>query len=244
MTDAGEMSGPRRVPSDRSSREEPAAPGHVPSHVHRRRPLRPRRLPVQPQAVARERRASCRLHLKPFFGRRRLAAELGWRGWRLGPPRLAQAYSAALRLTYAHSRGNCRTRPSGLRQEVIAGSADDIYGMYMKLAADPVTESWLIRLTGADREFDWDVGNLTKNRKHGVGPRHVHALIGGDFYFAGRIVEPVHDEPRWLALGEDATGRRLSLVFTRRGDRLRPISCRAMRRKEKALYEEARRQED
>jgi len=42
--------------------------------------------------------------------------------------------------------------------------------MYMKLAADPVTESWLIRLTGADREFDWDVGNLTKNRIHGVGP--------------------------------------------------------------------------
>ena len=78
----------------------------------------------------------------------------------------------------------------------------------------------------------------------GRGPRHVHALIGGDFYFAGRIVEPVHDEPRWLALGEDATGRRLSLVFTRRGDRLRPISCRAMRRKETALYEEARRQED
>jgi len=116
--------------------------------------------------------------------------------------------------------------------------------MYMKLAADPVTESWLIRLTGADREFDWDVGNLTKNRKHGIEPRHVHALIGGDFYFAGRIVEPVHNEPRWLALGEDATGRRLSLVFTRRGDRLRPISCRAMRRKETALYEEARRQED
>ena len=79
--------------------------------------------------------------------------------------------------------------------------------MYMKLAADPATESWLIRLTGAAREFDWDVGNLTKNRKHGVEPRHVHALIGGDFYFAGRIVEPVHNEPRWLALGEDATGR-------------------------------------
>ena len=79
---------------------------------------------------------------------------------------------------------------------------------------------------------------------HGVEPRHVQTLIGGDFYFAGRIVEPVHSEPRWLALGEDATGRRLSLIFTRRGDRRRPISCRAMRRKEKALYEEACRQED
>jgi len=102
----------------------------------------------------------------------------------------------------------------------------------------------LIGLTGADHEFDWDIGNLTKNRKHGVEPRHVQTLIGGDFYFAGRIVEPVHSEPRWLALGEDATGRRLWLIFTRRGDRRRPISCRAMRRKEKALYEEACRQED
>jgi uncharacterized DUF497 family protein len=116
--------------------------------------------------------------------------------------------------------------------------------MYMRLAADPTTERWLIGLTGADHEFDWDIGNLTKNRKHDVEPRDIHALVVGDFYFAGRIVEPVHAEPRWLALGQDAAGRRLSLVFTRRGDRLRPISCRAMRPKERALYEEARRQED
>ena len=124
------------------------------------------------------------------------------------------------------------------------GTLCNIYDLYMKLAADPATETWLLGLTGADHEFDWDSGNLTKNRKHGVEPRDVEALIGGDIYFAGRIVEPVHSEPRWLALGEDATGRRLSLVFTRRGDRLRAISCRAMRRKEEALYEEARRQED
>ena len=56
--------------------------------------------------------------------------------------------------------------------------------------------------------------------------------------------EPAHGEPRWLVLGEDAAGRRLALVFTRRGNRLRPISCRAMRGKEKALYEKARRQAD
>src|SRR6266550_3687236 len=133
------------------------------------------------------------------------------------------------------------TRSSG---GSLQGTLCNIYGLYMKLAADPATETWLLGLTGADHEFDWDSGNLTKNRKHGVEPRDVEALIGGDFYFAGRIVEPVHSEPRWLALGEDATGRRLSLVFTRRGTRLRAISCRAMRRKEEALYEEARRQED
>jgi len=114
----------------------------------------------------------------------------------------------------------------------------------MRLAADPAAERWLVGLTGAEQEFEWDVGNLTKNRKHGVEPEDVQALVGGSFYFAGRIVEPRHTEPRWLALGEDAAGRRLALIFTRRGNRLRAISCRAMHRKERALYEEARRQED
>jgi len=73
----------------------------------------------------------------------------------------------------------------------------------MRLAADPAAERWLVGLTGAEQEFEWDVGNLT-----------------------------------------NAAGRRLALIFTRRGNRLRAISCRAMHRKERALYEEARRQED
>ena len=110
----------------------------------------------------------------------------------------------------------------------------------MKLAPDPKAERWLLGLTGAAEEFDWDAGNLSKNSKHGVEPHDIQALIVGDFYFAGRIVEPAHEEPRWLALGEDGAGRRLALVFTRRGERLRPISCRAMRRKEKLLYEQVR----
>jgi len=114
----------------------------------------------------------------------------------------------------------------------------------MRLVPDPAAERWLRAMTGAREECEWDSGNLTKHRKHEVVPGDVHALIAGDLYFAGRIVEPAHAEPRWLALGENDTGRRLALVFTRRGDRLRPISCRPMRRKEMALYEEARRQEE
>jgi uncharacterized DUF497 family protein len=114
----------------------------------------------------------------------------------------------------------------------------------MRLVPDPNAEGWLMGLTGASAEFDWDAGNLTKNRKHGVQPQDIQALIGADFYFAGSAAEPAHDEPRWLALGEDAGGRKLALVFTRRGDRLRPISCRPMRRKERMLYEKARNETD
>ena len=53
----------------------------------------------------------------------------------------------------------------------------------------------------------------------------------------GRIVEPAHDEPRWLLLDTLASGREVALIFTRRGDLLRPISCRSMRKKEKESYE-------
>jgi uncharacterized DUF497 family protein len=114
----------------------------------------------------------------------------------------------------------------------------------MRLAPDPAAERWLLAMTGASEEFEWDSGNLTKHRKHDVEPGDIQALIAGDLYFAGRIVEPAHAEPRWLVLGENEAGRRLALVFTRRGDRLRPISCRPMRRKERSLYEEARLQKD
>jgi uncharacterized DUF497 family protein len=55
--------------------------------------------------------------------------------------------------------------------------------------------------------------------------------------FVGRIMEPAHDEDRWLVLGQNAKGRHLALVFTRRGSRLRPISCRSMRRNERTIYE-------
>jgi hypothetical protein len=112
----------------------------------------------------------------------------------------------------------------------------------MKLAPDPAAERWLMELRGVSEEFEWDSGNLTKNRKHGVEPGDIQEFIGADFYFAGRIAEPTHEEPRWLALGEDAAGRQLALVFTRRDDRLRPISCRPMRREERVLYEKARTQ--
>ena len=57
-----------------------------------------------------------------------------------------------------------------------------VYDLYMRLVADPATGRWLIGLTGAEHEFEWDSGNLTKNRKHGVEPGDIRALIGGDFY--------------------------------------------------------------
>ena len=111
----------------------------------------------------------------------------------------------------------------------------------MKLSPDSSLDDWLGGLTGAAEQFDWDAGNRSKGRKHGVEPSEVESLFHRTVFLAGRIDEPPHDEARWLMLGETDAGRRLALIFTRRGIQLRPISCRPMRRNERRLYDEAKR---
>lgn len=109
----------------------------------------------------------------------------------------------------------------------------------MKFVADPAAASWLEDLCSRPPEFEWDAGNRTKSAKHGVAIEEVETILRHAVLFAGRITEPHHDELRWSLLGRDDRRRRLALVFTRRGDRLRPISCRPMRRQERRVYEEA-----
>jgi len=109
----------------------------------------------------------------------------------------------------------------------------------MKLAEDSGTAEWLQQLSGGQQDFDWDAGNRTKSRKHGVETTDVEGMFQRPTVFLGRIIEPAHDEDRWLLLGQDLRGRRLTLVFARRGDQVRPVSCRPMRRTEKKIYEEA-----
>jgi uncharacterized DUF497 family protein len=88
--------------------------------------------------------------------------------------------------------------------------------------------------------FDWDEGNARKNEKHGVS--HVEAE---DVFFDPRLLvaaDPGHSavEPRFHALGETSSGRRLHVTFTLRekGAKIRVISARTMHRKERVAYEE------
>jgi len=88
--------------------------------------------------------------------------------------------------------------------------------------------------------MEWDAGNSTKiQAKHGFSTADVESLLDAPVLFAGRIVEPAHEEARYLLLGATAGGRRAALIFARRGEKLRPISCRAMRKKEKEAYDAA-----
>ncbi len=110
----------------------------------------------------------------------------------------------------------------------------------MRLIPDPEAEGWFAGLAGKPGDFDWDAGNVEKLTKHRVTCADVEALVAAEVVvFAGRIIEPMHAEARWLALGRDASGRGLALIFTRRGEALRPISCRPLRRGERRLYAEA-----
>jgi len=106
----------------------------------------------------------------------------------------------------------------------------------VKLVAEPDIAAWLETRPA----MEWDAGNSTKSQaKHGFHTADVESIFDAPVMFAGRIVEPAHEEARFLLLGVTSDGRHAALIFARRGEKLRPISCRAMRKKEKEAYDVA-----
>lgn len=107
----------------------------------------------------------------------------------------------------------------------------------MKLVEDPDTAQWLA-VFAAQPEFDWDEGNAGKSlRKHGISDEEIESLfLDPNLGFAGQVAGRAHGEWRGLLLAMTPQGRLLALIFTRRGDELRPISCRPMRLEERRFY--------
>ncbi len=67
----------------------------------------------------------------------------------------------------------------------------------MQLVGDPDIAIWL----GKRPRFDWDDGNSTKSQaKHGFSTADVESLLDAPILFAGQIVEPAHEEARYLLL--------------------------------------------
>ena len=85
--------------------------------------------------------------------------------------------------------------------------------------------------------FDWDEGNINKNRKHNVE----HTECEQIFFNQPIIIldDPKHSviEERYAAFGLTDSGRRMVVVFTMRSSKLRVISARDMSRKERVFYE-------
>jgi uncharacterized DUF497 family protein len=87
--------------------------------------------------------------------------------------------------------------------------------------------------------FDWDEGNRAKCEKHGVSLSEIEQA-----FQAGLLVMPDRTgsaETRFNAVGRNAEGRHLFVVFTLRqsanGVLIRPISARYMHAKEVQAYE-------
>lgn len=91
-------------------------------------------------------------------------------------------------------------------------------------------------------DFEWDSGNSHKSvRKHDVRTDEIESLFEMKMAVPlGRQVRPIVTEERLCIVGPNKTGRMISVVFTLRDGRVRPISGRPASRKERSLYEEVR----
>jgi uncharacterized DUF497 family protein len=98
---------------------------------------------------------------------------------------------------------------------------------------DDSIRSLLLRCTG----FEWDKGNRDKNwLKHRVDNSECEQI----FFNRPLIIhfDKRHSvkEDRFYALGHTDLGRKLFIVFTIRGTKIRVISARDMSRKEREIY--------
>ncbi|OGQ36380.1 MAG: hypothetical protein A3F16_05390, partial [Deltaproteobacteria bacterium RIFCSPHIGHO2_12_FULL_43_9] len=89
-------------------------------------------------------------------------------------------------------------------------------------------------------EFEWYKGNSTKSaKKHGVATEEIESVF--DLKMAvpvGKQVKPHTDEERLCIVGPSLEERMISVVFTLREGRVRPISGRPANFKERRLYED------
>ena len=93
-------------------------------------------------------------------------------------------------------------------------------------------------------EFEWDLGNKTKSKtKHGVTTTEVEEVFTlGLAIPLGVQVSPEVEEERLAVVGPSRDGRLLHIVFTLREGRVRPISSRSAKKKERTQYVEILRQ--
>ena len=89
--------------------------------------------------------------------------------------------------------------------------------------------------------FDWDEGNAPKIwEKHAVSQAECEQVFFNEPIVVGEDVKHSSAESRFYVLGGTDKGRKLFLVFTLRGDRIRVITARDMGRKERRIYHDVK----
>ena len=85
--------------------------------------------------------------------------------------------------------------------------------------------------------FEWDEANSEKNwHRHAVRQVEVEQTLLNRPLLLGVDVKHSQHEPRFIALGQTDAQRRLTVVFTVRGARVRVISARPMSPAERRIY--------
>jgi uncharacterized DUF497 family protein len=84
-------------------------------------------------------------------------------------------------------------------------------------------------------QFEWDNGNIAKCQIHGMTLAEVEEVLSGNLRIAPDLNHST-TEVRLLAVGRTKGARAAFVVFTYRGDRIRPLSARFMHAKEAARY--------
>jgi len=86
-------------------------------------------------------------------------------------------------------------------------------------------------------EFQWDKGNINKNLKHNVADKEAEEIFGSGRKVVSKDEKHSLKEERYMLWGKTNVGRKLTVFFTLRKNKVRIISARDMSRKEDIAYE-------
>ncbi|MCL5797667.1 MAG: BrnT family toxin [Patescibacteria group bacterium] len=88
------------------------------------------------------------------------------------------------------------------------------------------------------KSFEWDKGNFDKSyHKHGISPNESEEIFLDEELKILKDIRHSQKEERFIALGTVFSGKKLFVVFTLRGEKIRIISVRPMNKKERENYE-------
>ena len=94
-----------------------------------------------------------------------------------------------------------------------------------------------MKLNKSVSEFEWDKGNIGKNKKHKVNDREIEESFFDNHKVIYKDTLHSNKEKRYILLGKTKGKRLLFIVFTQRKDKIIVISARDINKKEVYLYE-------
>jgi len=88
--------------------------------------------------------------------------------------------------------------------------------------------------------FEWDKWNISKSyKKHGITSNETEEVFLDEAVKIENDVRHQEQEERYIAIGETTENKILLVVFTIRKDKIRIISGRKAKKKEKEVYQKS-----